>query len=107
VGFLIMGALYGIAGTLITARLGAATPSTGTYMELDAIAGAVIGGTSLRGGVGTVAGAMVGCVLLTTIDNGMSIMNVSSFIQLIVKGVVLLLALSIDAYMIRHRRYQG
>jgi D-xylose transport system permease protein len=50
---------------------------------------------------------MVGCVLLTTIDNGMSIMNVSSFIQLIVKGVVLLLALSIDAYMIRHRRYQG
>jgi D-xylose transport system permease protein len=107
VGFLIMGALYGIAGTLITARLGAATPSTGTYMELDAIAGAVIGGTSLRGGVGTVAGAMVGCVLLTTIDNGMSIMNVSSFIQLIVKGVVLLLALSIDAYMIRHRRYHG
>jgi D-xylose transport system permease protein len=106
-GFLIMGALYGIAGTLITARLGAATPSTGTYMELDAIAGAVIGGTSLRGGVGTVAGAMVGSVLLATIDNGMSIMNVSSFIQLIVKGVVLVLALSIDAYMIRHRRYRG
>jgi D-xylose transport system permease protein len=107
VGFLIMGALYGIAGVLITARLGAATPSTGTYMELDAIAGAVIGGTSLRGGVGTVAGAMVGSVLLATIDNGMSIMNVSSFIQLIVKGIVLVVALSIDAYMIRHRRYRG
>ena len=106
-GFLIMGALYGIAGVLITARLGAATPSTGTYMELDAIAGAVIGGTSLRGGVGTVIGAIVGSILLATIDNGMSIMNVSSFVQLIVKGIVLVLALSIDAYMIRHRRFRA
>jgi D-xylose transport system permease protein len=106
-GFLIMGALYGIAGVLITARLGAATPSTGTYMELDAIAGAVIGGTSLRGGVGTVVGAIVGSILLATIDNGMSIMNVSSFVQLIVKGIVLVLALAIDAYMIRHRRYHA
>ena len=107
VGFLIMGVLYGIAGVLITARLGASTPSTGTYMELDAIAGAVIGGTSLRGGVGTVAGAMVGSVLLATIDNGMSILNVSSFIQLIVKGVVLVVALAFDAYMIRHRTYRA
>jgi ABC-type xylose transport system permease subunit len=107
VGFLIMGVLYGIAGVLITARLGASTPSTGTYMELDAIAGAVIGGTSLRGGVGTVPGAMVGSVLLATIDNGMSILNVSSFIQLIVKGVVLVVALAFDAYMIRHRTYRA
>jgi D-xylose transport system permease protein len=107
VGFLIMGALYGVAGVLITARLGASTPSTGTYMELDAIAGAVIGGTSLRGGVGTVAGAMVGSVLLATIDNGMSILNISSFIQLIVKGIVLVLALAFDSYMIRHRTYRA
>lgn len=107
IGFLIMGALYGVAGVLITARLGASTPSTGTYMELDAIAGAVIGGTSLRGGVGTVAGAMVGSVLLATIDNGMSILNVSSFIQLIVKGIVLVVALAFDAYMIRHRTYRA
>jgi len=105
-GFLLMGALYGIAGVLVTARLGSSTPSTGTFMELDAIAGAVIGGTSLRGGVGTTAGAMVGAVLLTTIDNGMSILNVSSFLQLVVKGLVLLLALSFDAYMIRHRTYR-
>lgn len=106
IGFLVMGVLYGVAGILITARLGASTPSTGTYMELDAIAGAVIGGTSLRGGVGTVAGAMVGAMLLATIDNGMSILNVSSFIQLIVKGLVLVLALAFDAYMIRHRTYR-
>ena len=71
-GFLLMGALYGVAGVLITSRLGAATPSSGLFLELDAIAGAVIGGTSLRGGVGSAGGAMVGALLLTTIDNGMS-----------------------------------
>lgn len=104
-GFLLMGVLYGVAGTLISARLSASTPSAGNYMELDAIASAVIGGTSLRGGVGTIPGAIVGAVLLATIDNGMSILNVSSFIQLIVKGLVLLFALAFDAYMIRHRTW--
>ena len=105
-GFLLMGALYGVAGVLITSRLGAATPSSGLFLELDAISGAVIGGTSLRGGVGSAGGAMVGALLLTTIDNGMSLLNVSSFIQLVVKGLVLLAALSIDSYMIRHRQYR-
>jgi D-xylose transport system permease protein len=76
-------------------------------MELDAIAGAVIGGTSLRGGVGTTTGAMIGAVLLTTIDNGMSILDVSSFLQLVVKGMVLLLALAFDAYMVKHRTYRA
>lgn len=107
IGFLLMGALYGVAGTLISARLSASTPSAGNYMELDAIASAVIGGTSLRGGVGTIPGAIVGAVLLATIDNGMSILNVSSFIQLIVKGMVLLCALAFDAYMIRQRSYRA
>jgi D-xylose transport system permease protein len=105
-GFLLMGVLYGVAGVLITSRLGAATPSSGQFLELDAIAGAVIGGTSLRGGVGSVAGAMAGALLLTTIDNGMSLLNVSSFIQLVIKGLVLLAALSVDAYMTGHRRYR-
>lgn len=95
-GFLIMGALYGIAGTLMTARLSASTPTAGLYLELDAIAAAVIGGTSLRGGIGTVGGAIVGAALLVTIDNGMSILNISSFVQMVVKGMVLLLALAMD-----------
>jgi D-xylose transport system permease protein len=102
-GFLLMGVLYGVAGVLITARLGASTASSGLFLELDAIAGAVIGGTSLRGGVGTVPGAIAGAILLATIDNGMSILNVSSFLQMVVKGLVLLLALSIDAYVTRRR----
>jgi D-xylose transport system permease protein len=103
-GFVLMGALYGVAGILVTARLGASTPTTGMYLELDAIAAAVIGGTSLRGGVGTISGAIVGAVLLTTIDNGMSILNISSFIQLVVKGMVLLFALAFDSYVIKRRR---
>jgi len=103
-GFVLMGILYGVSGVLVTARLGASTASSGLFLELDAIAGAVIGGISLRGGVGTVTGAMVGAVLLATIDNGMSILNVSAFLQMVVKGFVLLSALSVDSYMLKRRR---
>ena len=102
-GFVLMGGLYGVAATLVTARLGASTPTTGAYMELDAIAGAVIGGTALKGGIGTIPGAIVGAVLLATIDNGMSILNISSFLQLVIKGMVLLFALAFDSYMTRRR----
>ncbi|ODU07501.1 MAG: hypothetical protein ABS81_01435 [Pseudonocardia sp. SCN 72-86] len=102
-GFLIMGVLYGVGGVLLTARLAAATPSAGTNLELDAIAAAVIGGTALTGGVGTIPGAMIGALLLATIDNGMSLMNVSSSAQQIVKGLVLLGALGVNAYLLRRR----
>ena len=101
IGFVIMGALYGVAGILLTARLGASTPGAGEFMELDAIAAAVIGGVSLRGGMGTVAGAVMGALLLTMINNGMSILNISSFAQLIIKGAILLLALGVDAYVLK------
>lgn len=105
-GFILMGGMYGVAGMLMTARLGASTPTTGVYLELDAIAGAVIGGTALKGGVGTIPGAIIGAVLLATIDNGMSILNVSSFIQLVIKGLVLLFALAFDSYITkRHGRH--
>jgi D-xylose transport system permease protein len=101
IGFLIMGALYGVASILLTARLGTSTPGAGQFLELDAIAAAVIGGVSLRGGVGTVAGAVMGALLLTTINNGMSILNISSFSQLVIKGLILVLALGVDSYVLR------
>jgi D-xylose transport system permease protein len=101
IGFVIMGALYGVGGFLLTARLGSSTPGAGEFMELDAIAAAVIGGVSLRGGTGTVAGAVMGALLLTVINNGMSILNISSFSQLVIKGLILLLALGVDAYVLR------
>lgn len=94
--FCLMGLLYGLAGILITARLNGSTPETGMNLELDAIAAAIIGGASFAGGIGTVPGAFIGALLLTAIDNGMSLLNVSSFLQMVVKGFVLLLAVTFD-----------
>lgn len=94
--FTLMGLIYGVAGVLMTARLGGAAPSAGQLLELDAIAAAVIGGTSFAGGVGVIPGAILGALLLTAIDNSMSLMNVSSFLQMVVKGVILLAAVWFD-----------
>jgi D-xylose transport system permease protein len=102
--FVLMGILYGVSGVLITAQVGASTASSGLFLELDAIRGSGHRGISLRGGVGTVTVAMVGAVLLATIDNGMSILNVSAFLQMVVKGFLLLSALSMDFYMMKRRR---
>jgi D-xylose transport system permease protein len=89
--------MYSVAGILITARLNGSPPNTGLYLELDAISAAVIGGASLSGGgIGTVPGALMGALLLASIDNGMSLMNVSSFLQLVIKGLVLLFAVWLD-----------
>jgi len=94
--FVVMGLLYGVGGDLITSRLGNSTPSTGQFLELDAIAAAVIGGTSLLGGLGTVPGALIGALILSGIDNAMSLMDVSSFLQMAVKGLILLAAVWFD-----------
>ncbi|GBF74356.1 hypothetical protein PA598K_02695 [Paenibacillus sp. 598K] len=101
--FILMGAVYGVAGILITARLGSSAPTAGNLLELDAIAAAVIGGTSLSGGVGIIPGALIGALLLSAIDNCMSLMNVSSFLQMVVKGLILLAAVWFDVY-VRKRK---
>lgn len=103
-GFVLMGVLYGIGGVLLDARLSASSPAAGQFLELNAIAAAVIGGTSLMGGVGTIAGAMIGALLLATIDNGMNLLNVNSFAQLIVKGLILILAVALDQFANRRQR---
>lgn len=102
-GFVLMGAIYGIAGLMLTARIGNSTPGLGQFLELDAIAAAVIGGVSLRGGSGTVIGAVMGAFLLTTINNGMSILNVPSFAQLVIKALILLVALTFDSQAAKSR----
>jgi D-xylose transport system permease protein len=104
IAFLIMGVLYAVGGVMLTSRLGVVTPSAGTNLELEVISAAVIGGVSLRGGIGTVPGAMSGAVLLTVINNGFSLMNVSSFLQDLVKGLILLVALAVDSYLRARRR---
>ncbi|PDO11497.1 MAG: sugar ABC transporter permease [Candidatus Reconcilbacillus cellulovorans] len=94
--FVLSGAAAALAGILQTARLNAATISSGTMYELDAIAACVIGGTSLMGGRGTVRGVLVGALVMASLDNGMSILNVESFWQQIVKGAILVLAVWLD-----------
>jgi D-xylose transport system permease protein len=83
------GLLAAVAGLILAARLNAGTPEAGLNLELDAIAAAVIGGTSMTGGVGKVVGAILGALIMATIDNGMSMMNLDAYWQYIVKGLIL------------------
>ena len=94
--FGLMGLMCAFAGLTTTARLAAGTPSAGTGGELDAIASCFIGGTSMRGGVGSVIGALVGALIMASLDNGMSMLGVETFWQQIVKGVILVLAVWMD-----------
>lgn len=94
--FCFLGALVGVAAILHTGRVGSASPDAGTLMELDAIAACVIGGTSLMGGRGTVAGAMLGALVMASLDNGMSLLSVENATQYIIKGAVLVAAVGFD-----------
>jgi len=94
--FVISGVLAGIAGFILAARLGTAQPSAGKGLELTAIAAVIIGGTSLLGGRGAVVGTVIGALLLGTIDNGLNLLNVSPFLQDVVKGAVILFAVFVD-----------
>lgn len=94
--FISMGALAGVAGVILTSRLNAATVNAGNMYELDAIAACVIGGTSLMGGKGKVVGALIGALIMASIDNGMSMLNIETFWQYIVKGLILIVAVWID-----------
>jgi D-xylose transport system permease protein len=97
INFVIAGLGYAITGVAMTARVsGAIAGSAGLFLELDAIAAAIIGGTSLNGGRGRVFGALVGALLMGSLNNGMSLMNVPTFYQDTARGVVLLLAVAID-----------
>ncbi len=94
--FMLMGLLAAISAAISIARLDAATNSEGTLAELLVIAAAVIGGTSLAGGTGTVAGAMLGAVLMQSLQSGMVLLGVDTPLQNIVVGAVLVLAVWLD-----------
>jgi D-xylose transport system permease protein len=94
--FVLSGLMSAIAAIVLTSRLNSATISAGQNYELDAIAACVIGGTSLMGGAGTIFGAVVGALVMASLDNGMSLMNLDSFWQYIVKGTILVLAVWVD-----------
>jgi len=94
--FTINGLMAAIAGILLTARLDAASVAAGQNAELDAIAACVIGGASLMGGIGSVGGALVGALVMASLDNGMSMLNTETFWQYIVKGSILVAAVWVD-----------
>ena len=96
--FAIMGALAALAGMIYAARLNSATPKAGQGLELDVIAAVFIGGASMAGGAGQVAGAVVGAFIMGVMNNGMSIMGVNIDWQQMIKGVVLLGAVIFDVY---------
>ncbi len=94
--FGLCGLLSAVAGIVYTARLGSAAPDAAAGYELYAIAACVIGGTSLMGGRGTIFGAIIGALIMASLDSGMSILNIEPFYQNIIKGAVLILAVYID-----------
>jgi ribose transport system permease protein len=103
-------AIYGVSGltsaiaaVILTARLNSAQPIAGMMYELDAIAATVIGGTSLMGGEGTLAGTLVGALIMGVLRNGLNLLGVSSFLQQIVIGAVIVGAVLVDTMLKRHR----
>lgn len=92
----IAGLLSALAGAILTSRLNSAQPTAGTSYELDAIAAVVLGGTSLAGGRGRIFGTLIGVFIIGTLNNGLNLLGVSSFYQMVVKGIVILIAVLID-----------
>jgi ribose transport system permease protein len=94
--YVLAGAICGIAGLLIASRLNSAQPALGQGYELEAIAAVVIGGTSLSGGAGTVLGTIIGAFIMSVLTNGLRIMSVAQEWQIVVTGVIIILAVYID-----------
>ncbi len=99
--YTICGFLAGLASVVFVSRLNSAQPTAGIAYELDAIAATVIGGTSLFGGVGSIGGTVIGALIMGVLRNGLNLLNVSSFWQQVVIGVVIITAVYVDQ--LRHR----
>ncbi len=96
--FILMGLMCGVSGVVLTGYVAAGTIGGGTSYELSTIAACVMGGTSLMGGEGTIFGALIGSLIMASLENGMSVMNMDIFWQYIIKGLVLIIAVYIDVF---------
>lgn len=96
--YAISGLLAGLAGILLTSRITTGQPNAGAGFELDAIAAAVIGGTSTSGGTGTMTGTLIGVLLIGVINNGLDLLNVTSYYQQVVMGIIIIGAVVLDSW---------
>jgi ribose transport system permease protein len=94
--YMLSGVLAALAAIILIGRLGAAEPILGNLWELDAIAAAAIGGASLMGGKGSIIGTLLGAIILGTMRNGLTLLNVQAFYQLLATGLIILLAMLVD-----------
>jgi ribose/xylose/arabinose/galactoside ABC-type transport system permease subunit len=102
--YVLCGVTSAIAAVLLTARINSAQPIAGMMYELDAIAATVIGGTSLLGGSGSLGGTLVGALIMGVLRNGLNLLGVSSFLQQIVIGGVIIVAVLVDSMLKRPGR---
>ncbi len=101
--FVVMGLLCGVAGIALASYVGYGTISAGQGYELDAIASCILGGTSPLGGVGTIVGALIGSLIMSSLTNGLQLLNVQPAWQYIVKGAILVAAVYVDVYFKKNR----
>ncbi|MBC6695991.1 galactose/methyl galactoside ABC transporter permease MglC [Terrisporobacter mayombei] len=94
--YIIAGVLYGLAGSLEAARVGSATNNTGFMYEMDAIAACVVGGVSFSGGVGSIGGIITGVLIFQVLNYGLSFIGVSTYLQFIIKGIIIIAAVALD-----------
>ncbi len=94
--YMFSGLMCAVASMILTSRLGSGQPSGSSSAEMDAISAAVLGGVSLSGGVGNISGAMLGALIIGFINNGMNMLRISAYYQMIVKGVVIVIAIGIN-----------
>ena len=99
--YILAGLLYGLGGSLEAARIGSATNNTGNGYELDAISACIVGGLSFNGGIGSVGGIIFGTLIFQVIAYGLSFIGINPYLQYIIKGLIIIIAVAIDSYKYR------